>query len=151
MTDAAEPAPDDPVEPGNLQLALPAGWVARHQVTLELPAPRGEFRPNIVVQWAPLVVPAPTIDEVCAERRRLLGRHLPRFEFGLSLWFLLRGQRAVRMMYTWHDGTHRLRQALVLCASGGWLYELTYSDTSVRFAASVPQFDAWLETLALPT
>jgi hypothetical protein len=147
------PAEPEAGESSALQLAIPAGWIARHQVTLELPHTSpddGDFRANVVMQWARLDLPAATIDAIADERRRLLGRHLPRFEFGLALWFKLSGRRAVRMTYTWNNGTRSLRQVLVLCEHARWLYELTFTDTAVRFAASVPRFDAWLAALELP-
>ena len=143
-------------ESNALQIAVPLGWTVRHQMTLELPqAPPvdGDFRANIVVQWVRLDPGDPAsamLDALAGERRRLLGRHLPRFEFGLSLWFKLGGRPAVRMTYTWHDGVRLLRQVLVLCESAGWLYEFTFSDTARRFGSSVLRFDDWLASLELP-
>lgn len=147
--DASGPAE----ELGPLAMPVPAGWTAEHQVTLHLPAAAAadplDFQPNIVVIRRRLDPPDATLDAIAEERRRLLGRHLPKFEFGLSLWGQLFGRRSVRMMYTWQNGMHRLRQLLVLCEADGQLYELTFSDASVRFRESVTEFERWLSTLTL--
>jgi hypothetical protein len=150
MTDDA---PGEREALGALIMPVPAGWTSQHQVTIQLPVAPGadplDFQPNIVAIRRRLDPPDATLDAIAEERRRLLGRHLPKFEFGLTLSGQLFGQRSVRMMYTWQNGMHRVRQVLVLCAAGGQLHELTFSDASVRFRESVIEFDRWLSTLTL--
>jgi hypothetical protein len=131
---------------------VPAGWIAQHQVSIELPfEPFAEiaFRPNIVVVRQPLASPA-TLDSAVAERTRLLAQHLPGFEPGIALPARLLDRRAVRLTYTWLHAAGRLRQLMVLCELDSWLHELTFSDVELRFAASVVEFEGWLSQIKTP-
>jgi len=138
---------------GPLVISIPAGWSYQHQVTIQLPPPaRGAvspFQPNIVVIKQPLEHPGFTVEALADVRRPLLAQHLPQFEFDLTSRIELLGRPALRMMYTWHDGTSRIRQMLVLCIVDDAVYELTYTDVSTRFGDSVVEFDRWLTTLGL--
>ena len=81
--------------------------------------------------------------------RRALARHLPQFEFDLATWVVMFGYKAVRIMYTWHNGVHRLRQMLVLFVIENTLYEFTYSDASARFGDTVIEFERWMTGLGI--
>jgi hypothetical protein len=139
---------------GAVRFPVPVGWTVRQQVILQLPASVAsdgiDFHPNIVMMIHPLAAGV-TIDAIAEERWQMLKHHLSQFERGLALWGELFGERAIRMTYRWQQGTHALRQALVLCALEGSLYEITFSDVTARFDRSVAAFDQWLSTLVTAT
>lgn len=138
---------------GSVVISMPAGWTYQHQVTIQLPhivtMGGDDFQPNIVVVKHPLRVPGTKVEAVADERRRLLARHLPQFEFDLSTRIELLGRSAVRIMYTWHNGVQRLRQMAVLWVSEDSSYEFTYTDISSRFGDTVIEFERWLGGLGL--
>jgi hypothetical protein len=137
---------------GAVRFSVPEGWTAQQQLMLQLPcAPSADginFQPNIVMVIQQ-VAPGSTVDSIAEERWRLLAQHLAKLERGLSLWGELFGQRAVRMSYTWHNGTHQIRQLLVLCVLDRWLYELTFSDVPSHFDEHVAEFDRWMAGLGV--
>ena len=105
---------------GQVKLPIPAGWIAHHHVTIELPfEPFAEvaFRPNIVVVRQPLALSA-MLDSAVADRVRLLAQHLPSFEPGIALPGRLFDRRAVRLTYSWQHATGRLRQLLYIWKVG---------------------------------
>jgi hypothetical protein len=131
---------------GQVKLPIPAGWIAHHHVTIELPfEPFAEvaFRPNIVVVRQRLALSA-MLDSAVADRVRLLAQHLPGFEPGIALPGRVFDRRAVRMTYTWLHAAGRLRQLMVLSEIDAWLFEFTFSDVVLRFEASVVEFEGWL-------
>jgi hypothetical protein len=138
---------------GAVRFSVPAGWTAQQQLMLQLPcAPAADginFQPNIVMVIQPVAPLDSTLDAIAEERWQLLAQYLPKLERGLSLWGQLFGQRAVRTSYTWHDGTHQVRQLLVLCALEGRLYEFTFSDVASHFDQHVAEFDRWMAELGI--
>ena len=126
---------------------VPKGWSCQQQVTIQLPrAPASELGPTIVVTHEPLADGA-RLDTIVDERRASLSRSLPQFELDICTHGELVGTRVVRLMYSWHSGSLRLRQMLVLLPARGALYSFTYTDLSSRFADSVSAFESWLANI----
>jgi hypothetical protein len=138
---------------GRARIPVPAGWPAQQQVTLQLPsypaADGSGFQANIVIARQLLAPQTGDIDAVAAERWRTLVEHLPQFGRTSSETIQLIGQRAERLTYGWHNGSHALRQVVILCALDGWLYDLTFTDVATRFDRSCAELDHWLAAIGL--